>query len=58
MNELTDTQKTLLAMLKNRDPERYRIKLEQYGVQESDILDSIHKSGQIKRVKSIRQALG
>ena len=43
MNQLTDTQKTLLAMLKNRDPERYRIKLEQYGVQESDILDSIHK---------------
>lgn len=43
MNELTDTQKTLLAMFKNRDPERYRIKLEQYGVQESDILDSIHK---------------
>ena len=43
MNELTDTPKTLLAMLKNRDPERYRMKLEQYGVQESDILESIHK---------------
>ncbi len=24
--ELSETQKTLLAMLKNRDPERYRLK--------------------------------
>ena len=43
MNELTDTQKTLLAMLKTRNPERYKMKLEQYGVQENDILESIHK---------------
>ena len=43
MNELTDTQKTLLAMLKTRNPERYQMKLEQYGVQENDILESIHK---------------
>ena len=41
MNGLTDTQKTLLAMLKDRNPERYRMKLEQYGVQEIDILESI-----------------
>ena len=43
MNELTDTQKTLLAMLKTRNPERYQMKLEQYGVRENDIIESIHK---------------
>ena len=49
--ELSETQKTLLAILKNRDPERYRSKLEQYGVQESEIIEYIYKEQE--RIKSL-----
>jgi len=39
--ELTDSQKTLLAKLKYRDPVRYKEKLDVLGVQESEIWASI-----------------
>ena len=51
--ELSETQKTLLAMLKNRDPERYRLKLEQYGTKESEIIEYIYKEQE--RIKSLKK---
>ena len=51
--ELSETQKTLLAMLKNRDPERYWLKLEQYGTKESEIIEYIYKEQE--RIKSLKK---
>lgn len=50
MNQLTDTQKTLLAMLKNRDPERYRIKLDQYRDYLEEFIDIKVEHIEVERV--------
>ena len=43
MNDITETQKIILAKLKYRDPDEYKSRLERYGMQESDILMYIRK---------------
>lgn len=55
---LSDSQKTLLAKLKYRDPERYKSKLDAIGLQEKDIQEYIEcENDRKKSIDSIKTSV-